>query len=59
MSRIALAEEIRRSREITGIHFPNDNEAATQLAYKVIQYYFKNDTFKEDSQAARMEWHVG
>lgn len=53
---IALAEEIRRSREIMGIHFPSDNEAARQVAYKMMLYYFRNETFKKDLQAARKEW---
>lgn len=53
---IALAEEIRRSREIMGIHFPSDNEAARQVAYEMLQYYFQNDTFKKDLHAAKMEW---
>lgn len=53
---IALAEEIRRSREIMGIHFPSDNEAARQSAYKMLQYYFKNENFKKDFQEALTEW---
>jgi len=53
---IALAEEIRRSREIMGIHFPSDNEAARQVAYKMIQYYFQNDSFRKDLEAAKKEW---
>ena len=55
---IALAEEIRRSREIMGIHYPSDNEAARQIAYKMISYYFKNDTFKNDLREAATEWKV-
>jgi acid phosphatase (class A) len=53
---IALAEEIRRSREIMGIHYPSDNEAARQLAYKMIQYYFKNASFIKDYKEAVAEW---
>jgi acid phosphatase (class A) len=53
---IALAEEIRRSREIMGIHYPGDNEASRQVAYKMMQYYFKNDAFLKDYNAAVAEW---
>ena len=53
---IALAEEIRRSREIMGIHYPSDNEASRQVAYKMMQYYFKNETFIKDYNEAVAEW---
>jgi acid phosphatase (class A) len=53
---IALAEEIRRSREIMGIHYPSDNEASRQVAYKMMQYYFKNDAFVKDYNEAVAEW---
>lgn len=53
---IALAEEIRRSREIMGIHYPSDNEASRQVAYKMMQYYFKNDAFIKDYNEAVVEW---
>lgn len=53
---IALAEEIRRSREIMGIHFPSDNEASRQIAYEMMQYYFKNKAFVKDYNAATEEW---
>ncbi len=53
---IALAEEIRRSREIMGIHYPSDNEAARQVAYKMLSYYFKDEKFKKDFRKAVAEW---
>jgi acid phosphatase (class A) len=53
---IGLAEEIRRSREIMGIHFPSDNEASRQVAYKMMQHYFKNETFVKDYNDAVAEW---
>jgi acid phosphatase (class A) len=53
---IALAEEIRRSREIMGIHYPSDNEASRQIAYKMMQYFFKNDAFVKDYNEAVAEW---
>lgn len=53
---IKLAEEIRRSREIMGIHYPSDNEASRQLAYKMLQHYMKDERFKKDLQEAKNEW---
>lgn len=53
---IALAEEIRRSREILGIHYPSDNEASRQVAYKMIQSYFRKEAFLKDYKEAVAEW---
>jgi acid phosphatase (class A) len=53
---MALAEEIRRSREIMGIHFPSDNESARQVAYQMLTYYFKNKTFQNDFRESVHEW---
>lgn len=53
---INLAEEIRRSREIMGIHYPSDNEASRQIAYNMLQYYFSNSTFQADLKEAVAEW---
>jgi acid phosphatase (class A) len=39
-----------------GIHFPSDNEASRQVAYRMLQYYFTNEQFKKDFQAAQTEW---
>lgn len=53
---IKLAEEIRRSREILGIHYPSDNEAARQISHKMLTYYFSNERFLKDFEAASLEW---
>lgn len=53
---IALAEEIRRSREIMGIHYPSDNEAARQVSYRMLQYYLENPVFQRDLREAIVEW---
>ncbi|ALJ00986.1 phosphatase PAP2 family protein [Rufibacter tibetensis] len=45
---LALAEEIRKSREIMGIHYPSDNEAARLLAHQMLTAYFQNEAFKAD-----------
>lgn len=55
---IALAEEIRRSRELMGIHYPSDNEASRQVAFNMMQYYFTNDSFKKDLEEAVREWQI-
>lgn len=53
---IALAEEIRRSREIMGIHYPSDNEASRQVSFAMLQYYLKNEAFQRDLKEAVAEW---
>ena len=53
---LALAEEIRRSREIMGIHYPSDNEAARKIAFQMVELYQLNDAFKADLKRARQEW---
>jgi acid phosphatase (class A) len=53
---IKLAEEIRRSREILGIHYPSDNEAARKISHKMLTYYFTNEEFLRDFEAASVEW---
>jgi acid phosphatase (class A) len=53
---VALAEEIRRSREIMGIHYPSDNEGARQVADRMLRYYFKNNMFLRDFKEAVAEW---
>lgn len=55
---ISLAEEIRRSREVMGIHFPSDNEAARQLASQMLQYNLKNERFLNDLKEAKAEWAI-
>lgn len=53
---LALADEIRRSREIMGIHYPSDNEAARLVAHRMLKSYFQNSQFKKDLKAATEEW---
>lgn len=55
---ISLAEEIRQSREIMGIHYPSDNEAARQITHRMLTYYMKNPAFVKALQAAKAEWHT-
>ncbi len=53
---LKLAEEIRRSREIMGIHYPSDNEVARQVTHRMLTYYFQNPAFQRDLEAAKAEW---
>jgi acid phosphatase (class A) len=53
---IGLAEEIRRSREIMGIHYPSDNEASRIISYKMMQSYFQKEQFRKDLADAVREW---
>lgn len=53
---IELADEIRWSREVLGIHYPSDNEASRQISWQVIQSYKKNPEFLKDLAAAKAEW---
>jgi acid phosphatase (class A) len=53
---ITLAEEIRRSREIMGIHYPSDNEASRQVCFSMLQYYLQNPAFQKDLRDAIAEW---
>ncbi len=39
-----------------GIHYPSDNEAARQVAYRMLHFYFANETFQKDLSAAKKEW---
>lgn len=53
---IALAFEVGESREIMGIHYPSDEEAARVLAHKMLSLMFEKDRFKEDLMLAKNEW---
>ncbi len=53
---LALAYEIGESREIMGIHYPSDEEAARVLAHKMLELMWDNPKFKSDLSKARIEW---
>lgn len=54
---LKTAYEIGESREIMGIHYPSDEEAARVLAHKMLLAMLRNDNFKEDLAKAKSEWH--
>lgn len=51
-----LAEEIRQSREIMGIHYPSDNEASRVLAHKMLELMSYSAHYQQDFKAAAAEW---
>ncbi|WP_343486355.1 phosphatase PAP2 family protein [Allomuricauda sp. d1] len=51
-----LAYEIGESREIMGIHYPSDEEAARVLAHDMLTAMWTNPKFREDIRAAKVEW---
>lgn len=51
-----LAYEVGESREIMGIHYPSDEEAARVLAHKMLSAMWNNPKFKSDLEKAKLEW---
>ena len=51
-----LAYEIGESREIMGIHYPSDEEAARILAHGMLTAMWDNPIFQKDLKAAKSEW---
>lgn len=53
---IDLAYEIGYSREVLGVHYPSDEEAARQLSYKMFEAMWLTEKFQEDFKMAKAEW---
>ena len=53
---IELAYEIAFSRELMGVHYPSDEEAARQLAYRMVWLMWNTHTFQRDFFNAKKEW---
>ena len=51
-----LAYEIGESREVMGIHYPSDEEAARVLAHGMLMAMWDNPDFQMDLNAAKAEW---
>jgi len=51
-----LAYEVGESREIMGIHYPSDEEAARILAHKMLEFMWQNQQFMLDLNNAKAEW---
>jgi len=55
---VNAAEEVRWSREVMGIHFPSDNEAARVIAWNLLQSWYHNPQFVNDMKKAKEEWEA-
>ncbi|WP_431125464.1 phosphatase PAP2 family protein [Flagellimonas flava] len=53
---LELAYEVGESREIMGIHYPSDEEAARVLAHRMLVAMWDNPVFREDLAKAKAEW---
>lgn len=53
---IEMAEEVRWSRELMGIHYPSDNEASRILAWHLLLYWHNSPQFVADLEKAKIEW---
>jgi len=51
-----LAYEIGESREVMGIHYPSDEEAARVLAHRMLGAMWNNPKFQKDLEVAKAEW---
>lgn len=51
-----VAYEVGESREIMGIHYPSDEEAARVLAHRMLTAMLENPSFRNDLEAAKKEW---
>ena len=51
-----VAYEVGESREIMGIHYPSDEEAARILAHRMLSAMMQNPNFKADLKKAKLEW---
>lgn len=54
---VKLAYEIGLSREIMGVHYPSDEEAARQLAHRMLLLMWHTEKFQEDFVKAKAEWN--
>ena len=53
---LKMAEEVRWSRELMGIHYPSDNEASRVIAWYLLKYWYNNPQFVSDMENAKIEW---
>lgn len=54
---LAIAFEVGHSREIMGIHYPSDEEAARVLAHAMLVSMTENPEFVKDLKKAKAEWN--
>lgn len=54
---LSVAFEVGHSREIMGIHYPSDEEAARVLAHAMLVSMTENPKFVKDLKKAKAEWN--
>lgn len=52
-----IAYEVGASREIMGIHYPSDEEAARVIAHQMLVFMLDNDQFIQALNEAKKEWN--
>lgn len=50
------ANAMAHAREIIGVHYPSDSEAARLFARQFVNMLFRNKKFQEDFRQVKMEW---
>lgn len=55
---LKMAEEVRWSRELMGIHYPSDNEASRVVGWYLVKYWYNNPLFVADLEKAKVEWAI-
>lgn len=53
---LKMADEVRWSRELMGIHYPSDNEASRVIGWYLLKYWYNNPQFVADLKKAKIEW---
>jgi acid phosphatase (class A) len=53
---LKMADEVRWSRELMGIHYPSDNEASRVIGWYLLKYWNNNPQFVADLEKAKIEW---
>ena len=53
---LAIAYELGLSREIMAVHYPSDEEAARQMAHRMLWLMWHTEKFQNDFQKAKTEW---
>jgi len=53
---LKMAEEVRWSRELMGIHYPSDNEASRIIGWYLLKFWYHNPQFVADMEKAKIEW---
>lgn len=54
---LELAYEIGFTREVLGVHYPSDEEAARKLAHDLLAKLWSKPEFKADFIQAKLEWN--